>query len=209
MNYRICYFGILLILILLYVTGCRKAGTWLVKKDEDLHGDILVILLGSISDRVLQAVDLYEDKVAGSILITEGPNDGYRELKARGADMISGTRQNVNAAIDLGIPAGSIIILPGGAQSTQHEALIISEYLAGRPEIDTLILVTSSSHTRRASMIFKNVFRKSHTDVCIKCSPSMYSSFDSKYWWKSKDGIEEVLLEYLKIANFVLFERKR
>jgi uncharacterized SAM-binding protein YcdF (DUF218 family) len=137
----------------------------------------------------------------------EGKNDGYRELKARGADMISGSRQVRNATVALGIPSENIIVLPGEAQSTKQEAMIIRQYLTSKPEIDTLILVSSSPHLRRASMVFENVFKKSRTPVCIFCSPNSYTKFDAKNWWRSKDGIEDVLVEYLKIANYILFDK--
>jgi hypothetical protein len=89
--------------------------------------------MGTISDRVLQAVDIYNSRTANRLIVVEGPNDGYMELKARGAHMLSGTSQVVSVAIDLGIPGDSIIILSGGAQSTQQEACIIRKYIADKP----------------------------------------------------------------------------
>jgi uncharacterized SAM-binding protein YcdF (DUF218 family) len=166
------------------------------------------MLMGSIPDRILHEVDLFQSGAADKLLIVEGQNDGYRELNARGADMISGARQVCNAAIALGIPADSIVLLSGGAKSTQHEAMIVKEYLADKPEIDTLLLVSSSPHMLRAYIIFKNAFKKPEKDICLLCSPSPYTEFNAKKWWKSKDDIETVLLEYIKLANFVLFESR-
>lgn len=192
-----------------YVGGCRLAGLWLVRKDNIIHADGIVVLMGSISDRILQAADLYKSGVADFLFIVEAGNEEYEELKACGADIISNSKQAGNAAIALGIPADNVIILPGGAQSTQQEALIISEYLITKTEIDTLFLVSSSPHMRRAFMIFKSAFKKSKKDICLYCFPSSYTDFNAKYWWKSKDGIEIVLLEYLKLSNFILFESRK
>lgn len=179
-----------------------------MKKDTLKHADAFVVLMGSISDRILQAVDLYQSGFADKLLIVDGANDGYKELTARGADMISGAKQASNAAAALGIPSDSIFILPGAAQSTNQEAFIIRHYLVDKPGIDTLILVTSAPHTLRAYMIFKKEFRNSEKQVYIMCSPSSYTDFNPNRWWKSKDGIEMVLLEYLKLMDFMLFESK-
>jgi uncharacterized SAM-binding protein YcdF (DUF218 family) len=207
MKSKIYSSGILLIIVVLNVGSCRKAGVWLVKRDEPVNADAMVILMGSIADRILHAVDLFQNRVADKVIIVEGGMGAFRELIERGADIISGTEQIRNAIVDLGITTESIIILPGNAQSTQDEALIIREYLSDKPGIDTLLLVSSKHHTRRAYMIFKDTFRNSQKHIYIFCSPSPYTDFNPNEWWKSKDGIETVLLEYLKLINFVLFER--
>lgn len=167
------------------------------------------IIILCVSDRVLHAAELYHKGAAGNVLIVENGADAFRELKARGANIPGGTELINNALVDMGISDSVIIILPGNAQSTQQEAMIIRQYHDDIPEIDTLLIVTSSPHTRRASMIFKDVFRKSQTPVCIMCSPSSYTNFNAEKWWKSQDDIETVLLEYLKIANFVIFEKRK
>jgi len=86
---------------------------------------------------------------------------------------------------------------------------IIVEGGAGSLIAHSLILVSSAPHTRRASMIFKAAFKNSEKPVCIFCSPSPYTVFNAEKWWKRKDDIETVLLEYLKLMNFVLFDRHK
>jgi uncharacterized SAM-binding protein YcdF (DUF218 family) len=201
--------GIILIITLIFIIACRRAGSFLVKEDEPLHADATVILMGSISDRVIQAADLYQCDITKTILIVEGSNRASSILKARGVEIISSTEQIRNALIVLGISSDNIKTLPWDAQSTQQETEIIKEYLANFPKIDTLMVVTSSPHIRRAFVIFKNTFRKSKKHTCILCSPNSYTDFNAIKWWQTKDGIETVLLEYLKLMNFSLFERWR
>jgi uncharacterized SAM-binding protein YcdF (DUF218 family) len=207
MKSRICFYGSLIVIIILFIAGCRKAGQWLVKEDELLHANAMVILMGSISDRVLQAADLYNQKVADKVIIVEESMGAYRVLEEKGVHLLSNSRQVLNAIVILGISADSIIILPGDATSTKMEAMIIKEYVAENPNIDTLLIVTSSDHTRRASMIFKSAFRDAGKKVYISCSPSSYTNFDAKRWWKNKEDIQTVFMEYIKIVNFLLFER--
>ena len=74
--------------------------------------------------------------------------------------------------------------------------------------MDTLLLVSSSAHTRRACMIFKAALDPlDHTPV-IYCSPSQYTSFNAEKWWKSKNDIQRLVNENLKLINLALFERR-
>jgi hypothetical protein len=56
-------------------------------------------------------------------------------------------------------------------------------------------------------MIFRYAFRNAGIQVCILTIPSSYSGFTGTRWWKSRDGVETVFMEYLKIADFMLFGR--
>jgi len=208
LKYRIIFFILLLAMAILYVGGCRRAGTWLVKEDVPAHADAMVILMGNFPDRVLQAADLYHERRSGKLIIVEESMGPFRTLEARGANIISNTEQAQNACIALGIPADSITVLPGDARSTQDEAIVVRDYMSRCATIDTLLLVSSSAHMRRASMIFRAALCNSGPPVFIGCSPSAYSDFDAKHWWRGKEDIQKVLSEFVKMASFVVFEKR-
>lgn len=180
---------------------------WLVKDDHPEHGDALVLLMGSIPDRVMKAADLYNSGTATRMLVVQESMGDYKELEARGVNIISTTTQIYNAALRLGVPEDSIKVLPGDARSTLTEAMIIRDYLAGDKKTDTIILVTSPAHTRRSSMIFNTVFRKAELPVTVLCSPADSYGSDLKRWWREKEGIQAVLSEWVKVAAFVVVER--
>ncbi|MCU0379160.1 MAG: YdcF family protein [Bacteroidales bacterium] len=206
---RIIFFVSVVLVLIVYVGGCRRAGGWLVKEDVPVHADAMVLLMGGISDRVLQAADLYRERRAGRLIIVEESMGSYKRLEARGIRIISNTDQAKDAAIKLGIPADSITVLPGDAKSTINEAEVIAEYLTAAGNIDTIIIVSSAPHTRRASMIFRMSLRSAHTDVSVFCSPSRYTGFDADRWWRDKEDVQVVLSEFVKICSFVGFERRR
>lgn len=187
----------------------RNAGTWLVKNDQLYKADAMVMLMGSIPDRVLQTVDLYQQHHASKLIIVQESRGPYQQLEARGASIISTTQQCRNAAVTLGIPADSIIILPGDARSTQQEATIIRDYLKMHSGIDTITLVTSADHTRRASMIFEKAFSSQGMKVIVQSCPSKYTGYTGKGWWKNKEGIQTVMFEYVKLINFWLFDKRK
>jgi len=208
MRKRIYILAAVTVILVLAVGSCRKAGTWLVKADNPPHADLMVMLTGSISDRVLQTTDLYNEGVATRLWIVEETMGASRALEARGVKLISNSTQVKNAMITLGIPSDSIRILPGDAASTRMEAEIVRSYLRTQTSMDTLLIVTSAGHTRRAYKIFKAAFRNLEEAPVVYCSASKYTNFHAEKLWRSKEDIQEVVKEYMKLTNFVLFERR-
>jgi len=205
---KITFFIVLIVLSAAFISGCRQAGTWLVKDDVPSHADAMVLLMGSFPARVLQAVDLYDEGRAEKIIIVKEYMGAYTMLTDKGVEIIGTTTQARNALITLGIPADSITILPGDARSTITEVKATINYLSQHPDIESLIIVSSPSHMRRAMMIFRTALRYSDIPVSVGCSPSTYTGFNPEQWWKSKEDIQIVLSEYLKITSFVLFEKR-
>ena len=105
MKSRIIFVFILGLVAAVDIVSCRRAGIWLVKDDNPEHGDALVLLMGSIPDRVMKAADLYNAGTASRLIIVEESMGNYRELEERGVSIISNTTQAHNAAVRLGVPA--------------------------------------------------------------------------------------------------------
>jgi uncharacterized SAM-binding protein YcdF (DUF218 family) len=206
---RFVFFGVLIALVLLYAGLCSRAGIWLTRDDKPEHADALVLLTGGIADRVLQVADLYGEGVAPRVIIVTEGMGAYRALNERGVEIIGNTVQVRDALTRLGVPADSILVLPGDARSTMNEATAISRYLGSDQRIDTLVLVSSSYHMRRAGMIFETVFRESGREVTVLCSPSDYTNFRARGWWKHKEEIQAALPEFIKIGSFRFLERWR
>jgi hypothetical protein len=43
--------------------------------------------------------------------------------------------------------------------------------------------------------------------VAVFCASNEYSEFDAAEWWKKKADRKKVILEYLKMINFYLFQK--
>ena len=207
MKSRLVFFSILFLIALIDIVGCRRAGTWLVKDDGPVHADAMVLLMGVIPDRVLQAGDLYNAGISDRLIIVIESTGPYKTLLARGASFVRSTQQANDAAVALGIPSDCITIIPGDARSTLDEAKAVRDYLADNPGADTLLLVSSAHHMRRASIIFRTVLRYPDKKVHVICSPSAYTTFDSEYWWKTKEDIQHVISELVKIVAFQVVDR--
>lgn len=189
------------------VIGCRRAGTWLVKENIPRHSDAMILLMGSLSERVLQSADLFLAGKADRLIIVEENMGEYYQLLERGVKLVTSTSQARDAAVTLGIPLEKIIVVPCDARSTIDEAKAVRSFISCN-DIDTLLLVSSPAHMRRASMIFKTALKKSNKKVYVGCSPSTYSSFNPQKWWKNREDAQIVLSELVKTALFVLFEKR-
>ena len=200
-------FTIVLILLIVLLISFFRAGTYLVKKDSLHHANIMVILMGSIDDRVLEADDLYKEGLSDTIVIVNDNAFGGEALRKRGVEIPNLTGLSKMALNELGVPDSSIILLPGNANSTQDEAMQVAAFLVQHPAINSIILVSSAPHLRRASMIFNNEFRKKNLTVDLMCAPNPYTGFHAKHWWKYRESTKELILEYLKIISFLLFEK--
>ena len=162
--------------------------------------------MGSVADRVLETADLYNQKISGRVIIVVESMGAYKALEARGVHLISGTVQVRNALCALGIPSDSITLLPKDAQSTQDEAITVRDYLSNQISIDTILLVSSAEHMRRATLLFEKAFKKKNLHVVVCADPSKYTSFRKKDWWKHKEEIQMVMGECIKLLNFWFFD---
>jgi uncharacterized SAM-binding protein YcdF (DUF218 family) len=199
-----------LLIIAISIIIFRNAGKYLLKKDEAVTADAIVILMGSIADRSLQTADLFNKGMIEWVIFVEADMGSYyQKLFEKGVPIVNNTEQMRDSLVALGIPPDSIIILPGKASSTLMEACIVRDYLRRNHNIDTLIVVSSNYHTRRASMIFKSVLKGKEHPVNVSVYPSTYSEFDPKKWWRNRKEIKIVISEYVKMFAFLAFDKWR
>ncbi len=159
-------------------------GRVLVVEDSLDSADIIVVLLGSGEGRIIEAVDIYQQGYAPQIVMVEAEGGGSTFYK--------------QSAIERGIPGDNVLILEAGAISTQEEASRIQDYIKNRGDINSVILVTSKSHSRRAKIIFSRTLGRG---IDIISRPTTYESFNPEAWWHDEEETRQVLFEYLKLIN--------
>ena len=202
--YFIFFTSVLIVVLSLFAV---KAGDWLIVKDKLTQSDIILVLMGSPGDRILEARDIYKDSFAKKIVFIEDNDPGRKELKKEAGILLPNDAfRNMELAIKLGIPESSIFILPGDANSTLEEAKILVQYIKENPSLDSIILITSSYHSRRAGIIFGNELDKCHNDIKLFVTPSKYTDFKSEKWYSDRQSRKIVMLEYIKLINYYLFD---
>ena len=166
----------------------------MVVMDELQESDMIVVLMGSVYDSFLEAADLYDEGYSDKIVMVNSYIAAKDIIVNRGIKVYGNALLSKMAVIDLGIPEEDVLILEGNSRSTQVETLTIREYIRNNREIESIILVTSKFHSGRAKKIFKKAL-------------SVLDPSNVNQWWKDREDIEWVVLEYLKLANFYLWEQ--
>jgi uncharacterized SAM-binding protein YcdF (DUF218 family) len=181
-------------------------GGFLIVRDPPAPAGAIVVLAGSLPDRILEAVDLYQAQLAPRIILTrEAALPGIDVLRARGGSLPEPYEENVRIAQQLGVPAVAISVLPEPVGSTLEEEQELVRYLRGQ-RIESILLVTSKAHTRRARLTFRTLAAGA---LRIAVCPSPYDPFEADNWWKRRGLVRRVVTEYGKLVYFVLVDRWR
>lgn len=183
-----------------------RLGHLLVAEDQ-LKSGVVVILMGSIPDRVLEAVDVYQDDFAEKIVFVRSYMSGYDKLVERGVTIPGNADISKLAVVELGVPEDIIVLLDGNAQSTKDEAIHVREYLRENTDINTIVLVTSKYHSARSKRTFVKVLKKLDREIEVLSRPSKYDDFNPDRWWKKREDAKRVVLEYLKLMHFFAWEQ--
>ncbi|HXQ21767.1 MAG TPA: YdcF family protein [Candidatus Acidoferrales bacterium] len=181
-------------------------GDFLIVQDAPQPADAIVVLSGSLPDRILEAVDLYQAHLAPRIVLTrEEPLPGIDALRARGGVLQEHHEQNVSAAVQLGVPANALSVMPTPSSSTFAEVQALTRYLRDL-KVRSILLVTSKAHARRAAIIFRHVAGDA---VQISVCPSRYDPFAADSWWQNRAFARRVVIEYGKLLTYLLVDRWR
>ena len=189
------------------VAAVLFAGRVLVVADPvPAHADAIVILAGSIADRVLEVADLYRAGVAPRVVVTrERIAPGDLALRARGVRLPEPYQMTLDALARLGVPPEATILLRRRTFSTESEARTIARW-ACRARVRRLVVVTSPFHTRRARLILAQALGPG---IALTIRPSRAGAFSPQRWWRVRRDAKFVLTEYQKLLHYWLDEHWR
>ena len=181
-------------------------GRYLVNDEPLEKADAVVVLAGSIPDRILEAVALYKEGYAPRILLSRGRNPaGYSQLAELGVHVARQFELNRSVAEQAGVPAAALSEVGGNEDSTVDEAQEVLRF-AGSQGVRTLIVVTSKHHSRRASIIYRHL---ADPRLRIISRPSRYDEFTPDGWWHDRTYRRRVVIEWQKLVAFALIDRWR
>jgi len=179
-------------------------GRFVVSTDVARPADAIVVLSGSLPDRILEAVDLYQQGLAPRIVLTEeGARPGIADLRRRGVNIPQTHDLNLSIAEQLGVPRAAIVLLREPANSTMSEAGVTLTYLRETGARSALI-VTSKMHSYRAGLIFR---ARAGNDIEIVAIASRHDPYSPERWWQSRGYVRRLVFEYQKLGVFWLRDR--
>jgi uncharacterized SAM-binding protein YcdF (DUF218 family) len=195
-----CSIVIVLIVGLFLIYG----GRFLIynKSTASTGKTVIVTLMGSLPDRALETARTYHNR-PGSTVIYVSPLDPAKQfLDSLHIPIPSSAESFRNALISMKVKGHDIVYLRGPGISTQDEAEDITRYLQRDSSVGEVVIISSSYHSRRAYMIFRNRFREAGLNITINVSPSRYTNFNPKYWFTRKGDAAVVVTEWMKLLYY-------
>ena len=173
----------------------------LVGETAPKQADVGIILAGDFS-RALYASDLYHQGFVPRVWLSRPERErSLRQLDALGVPYPRQEEVSRAVLLQKEVPADRIELFGNGVMSTIEEARAVAELLGQRPDVHSLLLITSRFHVRRAEAIFRTIL-KDYPYLEIQAVGSPYDGFVVDQWWKDRDSARQVVLE---TAKWLLF----
>ena len=173
------------------------AGRFLVSDDRTTSADAAVVLATGIEyyPRLIEAAALYsEGRVARVVIDGNRKTDTVRWLEAQGFVSATTWDENSRRILELlGVPRHHVLSVSAeDAYDTVSESRLVAPALTASG-IDSILLTTSKSHTRRAGYIWRRLHGDSLTIATVAAREG---PFQPDGWWHSGRQIRWVLAEY-------------
>lgn len=188
---------ILITLPFLVIAILIAMGALLIVADPLEKAGAIVVLSGGGEDRIQEAIRLYQNEYADTIILTE------TGAVLRGYNAEYSKEQRL-VLMDAGVSSTSIWITPRHAASTRDEAKDVRTLITNK-NVYSLIVVTDPYHTLRARMIWNEVFAGSGVKIIVR--PVRNSWYESTTWWLSPEGWKNTLNEYIKISSYLVLRK--
>lgn len=184
---------ILFILIIGGLLGLLFVGLpyYLAPQDKLVKADAIVAVSGGeTTSRTLGAIKLYDQGYAPTLIFSGAAQDPTSVSNAAAMRKI---------AVRSGVPASSILIEEDSVdtyENAQNTARIIKD-----KNINSIILVTSPYHQRRASIEFRRALGK---DIEVINYSTSDENWRRSAWWKNNYSLNLTLSEFQKIVFLYL-----
>jgi len=172
----------------------RALGAYLIIADDLKQMDAVVVLSGGGLSRREEGAKLFKEKYAKIFVLTE-TGETVSDLGVNYSTVLK------QEAIQMGVPDNAILITLEHSNNTLEEAIAVKKLLENS-ELKSSVIITDPFHTRRARMIFEDVFQD--TDIDVNVRPVIGSWYRSDTWFASKRGWEATIQEYLRIIGYKL-----
>jgi uncharacterized SAM-binding protein YcdF (DUF218 family) len=184
--------GVPLLAALIYLT-LRLAGAYLVVNATPQKSDVIVLLSGGSPQRTQEAVDLYHERYAQLLVITDTSDA-----------MPDGTLVSDFTRMDLilrGVSPNEVKVTEHTVNNTRDEAQAVL-HLMQIHHLQSCIVVTDPFHSRRTQLIFRDVFRGS--DLSFQVVSARGHWYQSATWFLSLEGWSNTVREYVKLLAYWL-----
>lgn len=176
-------------------------GRFMASEDPLQPADAIVVLGGTRAERPLEAADLYLEKYAPIVVLSQGNLEDHalNEARRRGARITTDFELQKRMLIDVGVPDEAVITTPSTHDNTAEEARSMAA-LSSQKGWRRLIVVSSKYHLRRAALAFHRAFRGTGIDVRMR--GSRYDRSTPARWWSRRGDVRWLASEVPKLIAY-------
>lgn len=181
---------VLPILLGLAYLALRGLGAYLIVADPLERSEAVVVLSGGGVPRLEEAGRLYKEEMVDKFILTETGNmlAGYDQTYSYNEKLI---------ILDMDIPPTAIFITEEHAKNTYAEAVAVKD-LMQKNRFRSAVVITDPYHTRRARLIFREVFAGS--EMTVRIWPVTSHWYKSSTWFLRPAGWSATISEYIRLA---------
>ena len=167
----------------------------LLMVNEPLHPARHAVVLDGDNMRLFRAREIFEQGLVDDIFVSDGepahPTELDKIVEELGYKAPDRTRIKREILEKLGVPGEKIVFFGQGSLTTRDEAKALKSLYGDRQ--DSLVLVTTNYHSRRAQRIFRAALPG--VDVQVTCPGGCVAP---EKWWKSPAVTAQFVLEFVK-----------
>ena len=180
----------------------RYSASLLMVNDVPQKSDAIVVLGGGEPGRAWQAADLYRDKLAPYVVLTQDePTVDEEELRKHGIELVDGRDNYFRVLRGFGVPEEQIVTVEAYADDTLSELTHIRQ-LSERRGWKSLIIITSNYHTRRARLTARFVLGSAISFAVVSSS---HGGLNRDRWWRANGDVRTFLIEFEKLIAYSLY----
>ena len=180
------------VLVIVAIVFFRHAGSFLVVNRPE-HADVIVVMGGGNNDlRYWNGVRLMEEGYAPRLIL-----DVFSKGVTFGNSDLDLARNFVNRTTP-----GKSTICPLGDNSTYEEARYLGECVRGM-NVKSVLVVTSSYHTRRALSILQKRLPQYHFSTYAAADPYFFG----ERWWQTREWAKTTYGEWQRYLWWQLVDR--
>jgi len=177
-----------------------NVGRWLAREEPLTKADAIFVLAGTVSERPLEAADLYQAGYAPVVLLTRELQETATSVaNQRGAAVPARLELNRDMLLRLGVPASALIVPERQHDSTAEEARTLREESVKRGW-KRVIVVSSKYHLRRAAFACRRQLRGTGVEIIMR--GTRYDPAVPERWWARRSDIRWVASEVTKFVAY-------
>lgn len=187
--------------LVLWPIGAWAAACFLIVREPIEKSDAIVVLSGSATyrERAKHAGELFNAGRANRVVLTnDNLKSGWSWAAQRNPYYHELAKEELKRA---GVPDQNIQVMMAPILGTHDEVVKLKDY-CDQQKLNSILVVTSAYHSRRALWTFRRVFNDGNKKVGMDPAAAGLETPSPSTWWLHRFGWDLVPREYIKLVGY-------